>query len=85
MKQSEVFEILAVRDLDYRDYPIECTSEANANKLAERISSKNKNLYHVVKVASTLSPWLVIQHEEGLHFSNETITGSYLEGKKLDL
>ena len=84
MKQSEVFETLANRDLMFSDYPIECKTESAANSLAEKLSSIDNILYHVVKVASTEAPWLVIQHEDTV-FSNETKTGSWLEGKKLDL
>jgi len=82
MNQSQAFFTLADRNLRFDDYPIICESEKSANDLAQKLSLIESNVLHVVKVASSEAPWLVIQHEDTV-FSNETKTGSWLEGRKL--
>jgi hypothetical protein len=84
MKYENVFFTMADRNLTFEDFPVECKTESAANSLAEKLSSIDSIVYHVVKVISSEAPWLVIQHEDTV-FSNETKTGSWLEGKKLDL
>jgi len=84
MIQSEVYKTLAERSIAYDEFPIICESEQWANDIARDLSVNDisRTVYEVVKVASSEAPWLVIQHEDTV-FSNETKTGSYLEGNRL--